>query len=129
MPLEAQLAPFTKLAASLFIIGSILDIQSANEILQSPNNNQSKKTTPNTQTPLELVTKGNKFYLAGSIIFFMLASARLEQSEMEVKAGTENADVTPDLYVTIGWLFSVIGSSLRLHGHNLELNNSTNPAP
>jgi hypothetical protein len=122
MPTDTELAEREKIASYIYILASLLIINVSNSTINktknnsnSPNNNAASIDNLNLD---QLIAKANKLYFTGNLISLKTALDRL------TKAENQNAPIKPDQYITTGWMFSTIGSLLRVKGSQLNLDNT-----
>lgn len=123
---DVQLAGCEKIASYLYIIASVLIIKVSNLTQeQAADNNTKSNCNSNKSTnivPAEIIYIVGILYLIGNLIFLSTSSIRLSQSKAAIESENEDTSTNPNSLIVLGWVFSVLGSIIRLKGNKLKLN-------
>jgi hypothetical protein len=130
MPTVFDLIDSENLAQAIFILSSLLGIEAgftgkkAELLKEQGSAAESQKTTIKTT---EIAINSNLLSLLSYLIFLIVAIQRKNQVLQEIQAGNSNASIKPNNIIIVSFIFSLIGTSLRLMVANQRLEEAQLP--
>ncbi|MBK1811631.1 hypothetical protein JHL18_13485 [Clostridium sp. YIM B02505] len=114
--LDLALIQKEKSASLIIILAYIILINSANKEREIILKKQRGINTSNDLEPTQLVVLSSSLALVGNIFLGEIAFARLRELQKNIQSGESNFSITPNLNITTGFIFSILGSIFKTIG-------------
>ncbi|GFP76110.1 hypothetical protein [Clostridium fungisolvens] len=114
--LDLALIQKEKSASLIVILAYIILITSANKEREIILKKQRGISTSNDLEPTQLVVLSSSLTLIGNIFLGEIAFVRLRELQKNIQSGESNFSLTPNLNITTGFMFSIIGSIFKTVG-------------
>lgn len=130
MPTAFDLIDSENIAQAIFILSSLLGIESGNKGKEAELQKEeglaakSQKTTIKTT---EIAIYSILLSVLSYLIFLKVAVLRKDQVLQEIQAGNSNESIRPNMIIIISFIFSIIGTLLRLKVANQKLEEAQLP--
>jgi hypothetical protein len=114
--LDLALIQKEKSASFVIILAYIVLINSANKEKEIILKKQRGITASNDLEPTQLVVLASLLSLIGNMLLGEIAYARLRELEKNIQSGESNFSIRPNLNITTGYVFTILGGIFKSIG-------------